>query len=272
MLTMPSEGSSDSQLQCFIDGDDDALFRPLFLDMVGEASQFASQLQNDSEVSQSAIDWEVFNSQSVEAFGAFLGQIQDDDAELSAEDKALEASLWARDDGNFLETLEQNVNLRRLQFDREASDDIPFSASTDSLIFSGDPSPTLSRASTPMTSFDYTPGGTPEVSDIEKEKDNTNFDPQMPPPPVRSYPTWEALKTECQAWAKDHGYALVISRNDTKKPGGRLTLVCDRSKRNRKAKVSPDLLKRNITTRKCDCKFTIHGRLQANKRWKVLYC
>jgi len=65
-------GPSDSQLRRFINGDDDVLS----LDMVGGGFQ---------------VDCKAFNSQSLKDFRSFLNQLQDDDTELSAEDKACEA-------------------------------------------------------------------------------------------------------------------------------------------------------------------------------------
>jgi hypothetical protein len=85
---------------------------------------------------------------------------------------------------------------------------------------------------------------------------------------VKLYITWEAFKDACQAWVKDHGYALVVRDNATPK-GCPLTLKCDRAKRYRKAQKAAEILKRNVITMKCKCRFTIRGRRQANGMWKV---
>jgi hypothetical protein len=203
-----------------------------FLDFLKGSSQF---------------DWGVLEAATEEAWRA-----PDEDERADIEDNISleEAASWTRDDPQFINDLRAFDTFRA-----------PPSAQK-----SSSASPSTSAVSTPTTLSPLsTPSGTPQASDDESDAESEWEGGSMVPPPIKSYPTRDALKDDVQAWAKQHGYAVVTRESNKKK----LILICDRGGKPRKRKILLEDLKRQASTRKCGCKWRVRGYFHISGLWKL---
>lgn len=81
----------------------------------------------------------------------------------------------------------------------------------------------------------------------------------LSPPPLGSFPTFEALFAFAQAHALAHGYAFVIGRSKRDNRGlKKVFLICDRGGTN-KEKIHGEQRQRKTKSRKCGCEFGVFG-------------
>jgi hypothetical protein len=98
----------------------------------------------------------------------------------------------------------------------------------------------------------------------------------MPLPPEAIYSSKEELYTSIQAWAAQHHYAFCIGRS-TKIHGGsrmKITYNCDRSgppPPENYPQNHPQARKRQTTTRKTGCQFSILAVQYTNTQWELRY-
>ncbi len=96
----------------------------------------------------------------------------------------------------------------------------------------------------------------------------------MPLPPEAIYSSKEELYTSIQAWAAQHCYAFRIGRS-TKKDGGprtKITYNCDRCGPllpETHPQNYPQARKRQTTTRKTGCQFSVIALECTNTRWEL---
>lgn len=88
----------------------------------------------------------------------------------------------------------------------------------------------------------------------------------LSPPPLGSFPTFEALFAFAQAHALAHGYAFVIGRSKRDNRGlKKVFLICDRGGTN-KEKLHGEQRQRKTKSRKCGCEFGVFG-LENKHAW-----
>ena len=147
-------------------------------------------------------------------------------------------------------------------------------------------SPSPSSESSPLPSSELSPLPSPESSPLPSRLISPKASPEslptpqltvlMPLPPLATYSSFDELKTSIQAFARENLYAFVVGRSRKLHRGNKrmVTYVCDRCGRIpsenailRTAKAR----KRQTTTRKTGCEFSVNAVQLSSGDWELRY-
>jgi hypothetical protein len=118
--------------------------------------------------------------------------------------------------------------------------------------------------------FQFSPSASPPQLPMPLHTTTTPPPVSMPLPPEATYGSREELYSSIQAWAAQYKYAFCISRSTRVHRGSRTRILysCDRYGPPPPAD-RPQVRKRNTTTRKTGCQFSIIALEHTATQWEV---